>query len=139
MDLNNIYFYVLGSILVSLIIVKVSVCLYSFWMRWDIDKIKQSKIIKKTSVIPIDHIFCLWSFYLIMESVFIALALAFAHIFSSAGTLTVIVNSLIALSILIFTPRFTADVIKGVKYKSSTGKLEEIERLKARIDKLEGK
>lgn len=139
MNLNNIYFYVLGSILVSLVIVKVSVCLYSFWMRWDIDKIKQSKIIKKTSIIPIDHIFCLWLFYLLIESAFLAVFLKFAHIFSSFGTLTVIVNSLIALSLLVFAPRFTVDVVKGVKYKSSTGKLEEIERLKARIDKLEGK
>ena len=139
MDLNNIYFYVLGSILVSLIIVKVSVCLYSFWMRWDIDKIKQSKLLNKITIFEVNDIFDSWFFWVFVESALTLAVLFFAGFLSKTGHLNVVVNSLIALSLLIFAPRFTADVVKGVKYKSSTGKFEEIERLKARIDKLEGK
>lgn len=47
------------------------------------------------------------------------------------GTITI-------LSVL-YIPRWVYDICKGLKYRSKTGKLEEIERLKARLDKLERK
>tara|TARA_Y100000310_G_C20704371_1_gene833831 strand:+ start:45130 stop:45456 length:327 start_codon:yes stop_codon:yes gene_type:complete len=108
-------------------------------MRWDIDKIKQSKLLNKITIFEVNDIFDSWFFWVFVESALTLAVLFFAGFLSKTGHLNVVVNSLIALSLLIFAPRFTADVVKGVKYKSSTGKFEEIERLKARIDKLEGK
>lgn len=44
---------------------------------------------------------------------------------------------LLSLIGLVFIPRFVMDIIKGLKYSSKSGKLEEIEELKLKVAKLE--